>query len=547
MTKPLLPRTVLTVEDRRRPAEFVSVGTALARSAGITGVATLTSRILGLARDQVLAAFFGAGSDMDAFIVAFRIPNLVRDLFAEGAMSAAFVPTFTGRLTLHGKDEAWRLANNLITALLLVTGGAVVAGAVYARPLVTAYAGHFSRVPGQLELTISLTRVMLPFLTMVSLAAAAMGMLNSLHHYFVPALSPAMFNIAIIAGAWALVPLMPALGLPPITAIAIAALVGGALQLAVQWPSLRREGFRYRPVLDPRDPGLQQVLVLMGPGTIGLAATQVSLFVNTLLATSQETGAVSWLAYAFRLMYLPIGLFGVSIATAALPAVSRHAAVDDQAGTRRVVAQALGMTIVLCLPATFGLVTLAEPIVRLLFERGRFSAADTVSTAAALRYYAVGLLGYASVRVSSPVFYAIRQSKVPVIVSLWTIALSIVINVVLVRVMGFRGLALGTSLAVLVNGGALLLLLHHRLGGIEHGSLVLTFVKTIVASGIMAVVSVSVEHLIAPAVPGYGTAAQVIRLSATIAAGLAALTATAKSLGIREYDHALAGVAGRLM
>ena len=547
MTKPLPPRTVLTGEDRRRPDEVVSAGTALARSAGVTGVATLTSRILGLARDQVLAAFFGAGSDMDAFIVAFRIPNLVRDLFAEGAMSAAFVPTFTSRLTLHGKDEAWRLANNLITALLLVTGGAVVAGAVCARPLVTAYAGNFSRVPGQLELTISLTRVMLPFLTMVSLAAAAMGMLNSLHHYFVPALSPAMFNIAIIAGAWALVPLMPALGLAPITAIAIAALVGGALQLAVQWPSLRREGFRYRPVLDPRDPGLHQGLVLMGPGTIGLAATQVSLFVNTLLATSQETGAVSWLAYAFRLMYLPIGLFGVSIATAALPAVSRHAAVDDQAGTRRLVAQALGMTIVLCLPATFGLVTLAEPIVRLLFERGRFSAVDTVSTAAALRYYAVGLLGYASVRVSSPVFYAIRQSKVPVIVSLWTIALSIVINVVLVRVMGFRGLALGTSLAVLVNGGALLLLLHRRLGGIEHGSLVLTFVKTIVASGIMAVVSVSVEHLIARAVPGHGTAAQVIRLSATIAAGLAALTATAKSLGIREYDDALAGVAGRLM
>ena len=546
MTKPITPRTVLTVTNQT-PAEVTSAGTALARSAGVTGVATLASRILGLARDQVLAAFFGAGSDMDAFIVAFRIPNLVRDLFAEGAMSAAFVPTFTSRLTLHGKDDAWRLANNLITALLVVTGGAVVAGVVFARPLVTAYAGDFSRVPGKLELTISLTRVMLPFLTMVSLAAAAMGMLNSLHHYFVPALSPAMFNIAIIAGGWALVPLMPALGLPPITAIAIAALVGGALQLAVQWPSLRREGFRYRPVLDPRDPGLHQVLVLMGPGTIGLAATQVSLFVNTLLATGQETGAVSWLAYAFRLMYLPIGLFGVSIATAALPAVSRHAAVADHAGTRRVVAQALGMTIVLCLPATFGLVMLAEPIVRLLFERGRFSPLDTASTAAALRYYAVGLVGYASVRVSSPVFYAIRQSKVPVVVSLWTIALSIVINVLLVRVMGFRGLALGTSLAVLANGGALLLLLHRRLGGIEHGSLVLTFVKTIVASSIMAAVSVGVEYLIARAVPGQGTGPQVIRLTATIAAGLAALAATAKSLGIREYDDALAGVVSRLM
>ena len=344
----------------------------LARSAGVTGVATLTSRILGLVRDQVLAAIFGAGSDMDAFIVAFRIPNLVRDLFAEGAMSAAFVPTFTRRLTLDGKDEAWRLGNNLINALILVTGFLVLIGLIFSAPLVTAYAHDFSNVPGKLELTIKLTRVMLPFLTMVAVAAAAMGMLNSLHYYFIPALSPALFNVATIAGAFLLVPLMPALGLPRITAIAIAALAGGALQVLVQWPSLRREGFRYRLSLDLRDPGLHQVLMLMGPGTVGLAATQVNLFVNTLLATGQGTGAVSWLSYAFRLMYLPIGLFGVSIATATLPAVSRYAAVDDRDGIRRTVAQAIAMMMVLNIPATFGLVVLAEPIVRLLFERGRF-------------------------------------------------------------------------------------------------------------------------------------------------------------------------------
>jgi putative peptidoglycan lipid II flippase len=520
---------------------------ALARSAGVTGAATLTSRILGLARDQVLAAYFGAGSDMDAFVVAFRIPNLVRDLFAEGAMSAAFVPTFTRRLTLQGKPDAWRLANNLINALLLVTGVVVAAGFVFAAPLVTAYASDFGRVPGKLELTILLTRIMLPFLTMVSIAAAAMGMLNSLHHYFMPALSPAMFNIATILGAIALVPVMPALGLPPITAIAVAALAGGGLQVAVQWPSLRREGFRYRPTLDLRDPGLHQVLVLMGPGTVGLAATQISLFVNTLLATSQETGAVSWLAYAFRLMYLPIGLFGVSIATATLPAVSRYAATDDHAGTRHTVAQALGMTTVLCVPATFGLVTLAEPIVRLLFEHGRFSAADTVSTAAALRWYAIGLLGYASVRIVSPVFYAIRQSKVPVIVSLCTIGLSIVVNVALVRVMGFRGLALGTSLAVLANGAALLLLLHRKLNGIEHRRLAHTFIKTVVAATMMALVSFAVERLLMRAVPGPGTVAQVVRLFPSIAAGMAALAAAAKLLRIREFDDAVAGAAGRFM
>jgi putative peptidoglycan lipid II flippase len=520
---------------------------ALARSAGITGAATLTSRILGLVRDQVLAAYFGAGSDMDAFVVAFRIPNLVRDLFAEGAMSAAFVPTFTRRLTLQGKIDAWRLANNLITALLVGTGAIVIAGFVFARPLVTAYASDFGRVPGKLELTILLTRIMLPFLTMVSIAAAAMGMLNSLHHYFVPALSPATFNIATIVGAVALVPVMPRLGLPPITAIAVAALAGGGLQVAIQWPSLRKEGFHYRPILDLRDPGLRQVLVLMGPGTVGLAATQVSLFVNTVLATSQEPGAVSWLAYAFRLMYLPIGLFGVSIATATLPAVSRYAATDDHAGTRRTVAQALGMTTVLCVPATFGLVTLAEPIVRLLFEHGRFSAADTASTAAALRWYAVGLLGYASVRIVSPVFYAIRQSKVPVIVSLCTIGLSVVVNVALVGVMGFRGLALGTSVAVLANGAALLVLLHRKLNGIEHRQLALTFIKTVVAATMMAVASFATERLLMRVAPGASTGMQVIRLFPSIAVGIATLAAAAKLLRIREFDDAVAGAAGRFM
>ena len=519
----------------------------LARSAGVTGIATLTSRILGLVRDQVLAALFGAGSDMDAFIVAFRIPNLVRDLFAEGAMSAAFVPTFTRRLTLNGKEDAWRLGNNLINALVVVTGALVVAGMIFAAPIVTAYAHDFSRTPDKLELTITLTRVLLPFLTMVAVAAAAMGMLNSLHHYFVPALSPALFNVATIVGAFALVPLMPALGLPRITAIAIAALAGGALQVAVQWPSLWREGFRYRPTLDARDPGLHQVLILMGPGTIGLAATQVNLFVNTLLATSQGTGAVSWLSYAFRLMYLPIGLFGVSIATATLPAVSRHAAVGDRDGIRQTVAQAIAMMMVLNIPATFGLLVLAEPIVRLLFERGRFLPSDTAATAAALRFYAVGLAGYAATRIVSPIFYAVRQSRVPVIVGVATIAVNIVLNVLLVKALGFRGLALGTSIAMMANGGALLLLLRNHLDGLDEGRLAMTLAKTIAASCAMAAAAFGVERLLTTLAPGSGSALQAVRLFAAIAAGLIVLVASGKFLQIRELDDAIAGIRARLI
>ncbi len=519
----------------------------LARSAGVTGVATLTSRILGLVRDQVLAALFGAGTEMDAFIVAFRIPNLVRDLFAEGAMSAAFVPTFTRRLTVDGKNAAWTLGNNLINALIAATGILVVLGMLFASPVVRAYASDFSRVPGKLELTVSLTRVMLPFLTLVALAAAMMGMLNSLHHYFIPALSPALFNVATIAGAIALVPVMPALGLPRISAIAISALAGGALQLIVQWPALRSEGFRYRPVLDFHDPGLRQVLMLMGPGTVGLAATQVNLFVNTVLATSQEAGAVSWLSYAFRLMYLPIGLFGVSIATAALPTVSRHAAVDDRDGVRETVVQAIAMMMVLNVPATFGLAVLAEPIVRLLFERGRFLASDTTATAAALRFYAVGLVGYATTRIASPVFYALHRSRVPVVVSISTIAVNIAINVALVRVLGFRGLALGTSVAMIANGAALLVMLRRHLDGLEERRLLTTLAKIAIASLAMALASGGTERLLAGVVPGSRLLPQAIRLVSAIGVGLVVLAAAAKLLRVREFDEALAGVKARLM
>ena len=524
----------------RSPVDTVSTSEHLARSAGVTGAATLTSRILGLARDQVLAALFGAGNDMDAFIVAFRVPNLVRDLFAEGAMSSAFVPTFTRYLTLHGKHDAWRLGNNVLNALLLVTGVLVAIGIVFAQPLVTIYASDYAKVPGKLALTVHLTRVMLPFLTTVAVAAAAMGMLNSLHHYFWPALAPAMFNVATIVCAFALVPVMPLIGQPRIMAIAIGALVGGIGQVATQWPSLRREGFRYHAILDPTDTGLKQVLMLMGPGTLGLAATQVNIFVNTLLATSQGTGAVSWLTYAFRLMYLPIGLFGVSIGTAVLPAVSRHAAAEDTAGIRDTLSRGFAMMLIVNVPATLGLIVLATPIVRLLFERGHFLPADTHATAAAVRWYAVGLVGYSAARIASPTFYALGRSRVPVLVSVATIGLNVVLSTTLVRTMGFLGLALGTSVAALVNGAMLLWLLRQRLTGVEGRRLMAVLVKVSCAASVMAFAALVVDRVMNTLVPGIGLSVQVVRLAASIGSALAVLVVTAKLLRIAEFDEMIA-------
>jgi putative peptidoglycan lipid II flippase len=529
-----------------QPSPQRAPGGRVARYAGVTGVATLMSRILGLARDQVLAAFFGAGNDMDAFVVAFRIPNLVRDLFAEGAMSAAFVPTFTRELTRRGKRDAWRLGNNVLNALLIATGLFVVAGIVFAWPLVGLYAGDFASVPGKLELTVRLTRVMLPFLTMVAVAAAAMGMLNSLHHYFVPALSPAMFNVATIVGAFLLEPLKPRLGLPPIMAVAFAALAGGIGQIAIQWPALRREGFRYERVFDPRDPGLRRVLILMGPGTIGMAATQVNLFVNTLLATSEGTGAASWLTYAFRLMYLPIGLFGVSIGTAVLPEVSHHATVGDTAGIRNTVSRGLAMMLMLNVPATIGLMVLATPIVQILFERGHFLPADTAATAGALRLYAVGLIGYSAVRIASPTFYAIGESRTPVVVSVSAIAVNVIASVALVRAIGFQGLALGTSIAAVVNAALLLWLLRRRLGGLDGRHLLVTLLKVTVSSVVMAVAAVAIQHAMDRVAPGTRLMPQAIRLGATIGGSLAALTVMANILRVEALHEAVGMVQTRV-
>jgi putative peptidoglycan lipid II flippase len=511
----------------------------LARSAGLAGIATLTSRILGLVRETVFATVFGAGNEMDAFNVAFRVPNLTRDLFAEGAMSAAFVPAFTRHLTTDGKASAWRLGNSMLNTLLLITAILVVLGVVFARPIVEAFAPGYAAVPGKLELTVQLTRIMLPFLTLVAIAAVVMGMLNALHHYFVPSVAPAAFNVASIVCAVALTPLMPGFGLPGIAALAIAALLGGVGQVAAQWPALAGEGFRYRPRIDWSDPHLHRVLMLMVPGTLGLAATQINLFVATQLATSQGTGAVSWLSYAFRLMYLPIGLFGVSIATAVLPQAARHAAANDRRAIRDTVSQGLSLMLMVNLPAMVGLIVLATPIVRLLFEHGRFTATDTAATAAALRLYALGLIGYSAVRILSPVFYALGRNRVPVIVSVATVIVNVILSLILVRLLGFRGLALSTSIAAVFNAGLLLVFLRQRLDRFGGRELAGTFVAVMLAAGAMAIVTAAVDRWSHALIPGAGALAQAIRLVASIAAGLATLGLAARLLRIRAFDEAV--------
>ena len=517
----------------------------LARSAGVFGLATFASRILGLVRDQVISYYFGAELTADAFRVAGRIPNLVRDLFAEGAMSAAFVPTFTRQLTLHGRERAWSLASSVINSLVLVTGALVIAGIVFAEPLVRTFAPEFSTVPGQVELTAHLTRIMLPFLTLVAVAAVLMGMLNSLGHFFIPALSPAMFNVAVVAISVIFIPFAPSLGLTPITIVALGTLVGGVGQLVIQWPPLRKEGFHYRPIIDFRDEGLRRVLLLMGPGTIGMATTQINVFVNTMLATSAGTGAVTYLDLAFRLMYLPIGLFGVSIAAASTPAVSRLVAEGNFDRIRSTLAGAIRLMLLLNVPATLGLMVLAEPIVAVIFERGRFTAADTMATAAALQFYALGLVGYSIVRIVSPTFYSLHKSRIPVMVSMASVVVNVALNWWLVGRLGFRGLALGTSITALLNASVQLWLMRRELNGIDGDRILRTLVRIVAATAAMAVAAWGANALLTMWLPGQAFVLQVLRLTLSIGAALVTLALAAQVLRIEEFGEARDLVIGR--
>lgn len=508
-------------------------------------IATLLSRVLGLGRDVVLTAVFGAGREMDAFNVATRIPNLVRDLFAEGAMSAAFVPTFTRHLKEKGEASAWRLASNVINALVLVTGLLVVLGMVFAWQLADFYTDD-AQFADNLPLTVTLTRWTLPFLTMVAIAVAQAGVLNSLRKFFIPAVSPAMYNVAIIASALALVPFAPALGIEPITAVAIGSLVGGMLQIVAQWPAMRAAGYRYHLILNFRDPGLQQVLLLMGPGAIGVAAAQINLLVNTWLATSQPEGSVTVLNYAFRLMYLPIGLFGVSVATAAVPELARQATGEGFADMRRTISSSLRLMLVLSVPSMVGLAVLGHPIVELLFQRRAWTPEATAATAWALLMYAPGLVGYSIVKIASPSFYALRDARTPVMVSILTVGTNVALNLWLVRVMGYGGLALGTAIASLVNAGLLLLLLSRRIGGIDSRRVLVAFLKVSAASVFMGTAAWYAHGWLTGVFGGGSDITRATAVAGAIAAGLAVLAASAKILRLWEFEEAMNAVIGRV-
>ncbi len=507
----------------------------MGRALWISG-ATMASRLLGLVREQVFAALLGAGRFTDAFVTAFRISNLLRDLFAEGALSAGFIPTFADYDRNRGREAAWRLANAVIGLVLAVVGAFTLLGIVFAPQLVRWMAPGYA--PDQIVLAAQLARIMMPFLLLVSLSAVAMGMLNAQSRFTAPALAPALFNVATIAVGIVLW----SLGLGARTAVigwSIGTVLGGACQLLAQIPSLWALGFRARPILSVaslREPGVRRIARVVGAAVVGLSAVQVNIFVSNIFA-SHEVAAVSWLNYAFRLMQLPLGVFGVAIATVAGAGVAQRAAARDHEGAKRTLGSAMRLVAFLNVPSAVGLMVLAQPIIAVIYEHRAFRAADTAGTAQALVFYAIGLYGYSAVKVFAPAFYALDEARVPVFGSICGMLSNVALNVALYPVLGYRGVALGTSIAATVNFLVLAIAWRRRHGGLGGSGVVPQLLRVGVASAVMAIVAWLALRGATALVPGHGVPGQLVRAFGPIACGALAYLAMARLLGIGELGE----------
>ena len=516
------------------------------RAAGVVGLAVLCSRLLGLAREQIFAALFGGGRVMDAFTIAFRIPNLLRDLFGEGALSTAFVTVFTKTAAREGDAAAWRLANKAATLTVVALSLITLLGIASAPWLVAMLAPGFD--PAKAALSVTLTRIMYPFILLVSLAALVMGMLNARNVFGVPAMASSFFNLGSIAGGvllgyW----LDPHFGEPAIVGLAIGTLLGGALQLLVQLPALRRQGYAFRPDRRWRDPGVRDILRQMGPSVIAASTTQVNVIVNSVFASQLGDGPTFWLTVAFRLMQLPLGIFGVALGTVALPLLARMAAVGNMGAFRSELARGMRLAFLMTIPASIGLMVLAEPIISVLYQHGRFGAHETAESAGALRFYAIGLCGYAALKVLVNAFYALERRKTPMVVSMLAVVLNVALNWIFTVQLHWnqRGLAFSTACVASTNFLILYALMRAHLGRLESGAMLRLLAKVALASALLAVICWAGAHYLL-----YDWATQTFwpkcaSLVLVIAVAAAAFFACANALGIREVRDIVAAVRRR--
>jgi len=459
----------------------------LARGARRVSALTMLSRVLGLVREQIFALMLGAGVYSDAFLAAFRIPNLLRDLFAEGALSTAFVPTYVSTLKNESRAAAYTLANRVMSTLTIYLGTIAVLGMLFPQPVVSLVGRGFG--PEKAALCQQLVRIMMPFLPAISLAVVAMGALNAEERYTTPALASSMFNIVAILGGAVVYFISPG-GRIAVVVWAALTVVGGIAQLGIQVPPLWRMGFRPKllPDLRLRDPGTRRIATLMAPATLGVAAVQINVVVNSSFASQLSDGAISWLSYAFRLMQLPIGVFGVAVATTALTHLSRDAASRDWDALRATLRRGLRMVLFLTVPSTVGLALLGVPIIRLIYQHGRFSSTATLATANALSGYALGLCSYAAIKVVAPAYYALGSTRVPLLASVSAVAANLLWSFTTYHRFGHVALAVGTSLAATVNLVVLLVAFQIQIRGLFTVDFFSAVARILLASLVMAAV-----------------------------------------------------------
>ncbi len=518
--------------------------------------AVMASRVLGLAREMMFAGLFGGSRWMDCFYLAFKVPNLLRDLFAEGALSQAFVTTFTKKLKSDGEAEAWKLANKMMTLAAVFMGFVTVLG-VLAAPWIVELLTALSRSgaspreyrPEEIALTVTMVRIMYPFILLVSLAALVMGMLNAKNVFGMPALSSCFFNLGSMIGGlsigwW----LDPEWGPRSLIGFAIGVVIGGLAQLTCQFPALRAAGYRFVADFQWKDSGVRQILKLMGPAVIAASVVQINVVVNAMFAYGVGEGAVSWLSYAFRLMQLPIGVFGVAVATVTLPALSRAAIGGISGDFRPTLMKGLRLVAFLVLPSTLGLALLADPIVSVLYERGAFDAADRVQTAAALRAYGYGLLFYAWLKVLQPAFYAIEKRWLPMIASFVALGLNLGFNYFFVFVMrwGHESLALTTSITASVNFMILYLAMRKFAGDPGSGELLRLFVKLAGAGALLAAVCIAANHYVFPDPGALALPLRAGGLGLTVGVAAIIYFAATRLMRVPEAEEALGMITRKL-
>jgi putative peptidoglycan lipid II flippase len=515
------------------------------KAAGVVGLAVMCSRILGLVREQILAGLFGGGRSMDAFIVAFKTPNLLRDLFAEGALSTAFVTTFTKKISTEGDESAWKLASKVATLTIVFLSIITLVGIAVAPWIVKLFAPGFDQE--KLELTVLLARIMYPFILLVSLAALVMGMLNARNVFGVPAMASSFFNIGSIVGGvgigyW----LDPKFGPKALVGLAIGTLLGGAMQLGVQLPSLFKVGFRFRPDFQWRDAGVKMILTLMGPAVVAASSVQINVMINGMFASNLGDGRISWLQIAFRLMQLPLGLFGVALGTVTLPVLARCIAEGRNVEFRQNLAKGLRLAFLLTIPSTLGLIILADPIISVLYQHGRFDAYQTEQAAAALKFYAVGLVAYSAMKVLVPAFYAVDKRKTPMVVSFVAIGVNLLLNWFFTSQLnlGHRGLALSTGCVALINFGILYRLMHRHTERLETKALVSLLLKLLIPCTLLSAICWAGLHWTMADWATQHLLPKAIWLGLTIGAAAAAFFGSAMLFRIEEIDEVF-GVARR--